>query len=58
VVFVKATRVIGSWDAIEEYTACGLFPLSPSFNLGEIAAGEAGCPFASVSCHQIPGGDL
>jgi hypothetical protein len=27
--FVSATRSIGGWDAIEEYMACGLFPLSP-----------------------------
>jgi hypothetical protein len=40
VAFIKATRMIGGWDAVEEYMACGLFPFSVSFNLGEIAEGE------------------
>jgi hypothetical protein len=40
VAFIKATRAIGGRDAVEEYMACGLFPLSTSFNLGDIADGE------------------
>jgi hypothetical protein len=40
VAFVKATRMVGGRDAIEEYMAYGLFPLSVTFNLGEIAKGE------------------
>jgi hypothetical protein len=40
VAFVKATPAIGGWDAVEEYMACGLFPLSTSFNFGKIAVGE------------------
>jgi hypothetical protein len=40
VAFIKATRAIGGRDAVEEYMACGLFPLSASFSLGEIAEGE------------------
>jgi hypothetical protein len=39
VAFIKATRSIGGWDVIEEYMACDLFPLSVSFDLGEIADG-------------------
>jgi hypothetical protein len=38
--FVSATRSIGGWDAVEEYMACGLFPLSASFGLREIEDGE------------------
>jgi hypothetical protein len=38
--FIKATRTIGCRDTMEEYMACGLFTLSASFNLGEIADGE------------------
>jgi hypothetical protein len=37
---VSATRSIGGWDAVEEYMACGLFPLSASFGLREIEDGE------------------
>jgi hypothetical protein len=40
VAFIKATHTIGSWDAVEEYMACGLFPLSTSFDLCENADGE------------------
>jgi hypothetical protein len=36
VAFVKATHSIGEWDTIEEYRACGLFPLSASFSFGEV----------------------
>jgi hypothetical protein len=35
VAFVKATGSIGGQDAIEEFMACGLSPLSLSFGLGE-----------------------
>jgi hypothetical protein len=38
--FFCATRSIGGWDAVEEYMACGLFPLSDSFGLGEVEDGE------------------
>jgi hypothetical protein len=37
---VKTTRCIGGYDAIEEYMDYGLFPLSASFDLGEIEEGE------------------
>jgi hypothetical protein len=38
--FIKATCAIGGRDAVEEYMACGVFPLLVSFHLGEIAEGE------------------
>jgi hypothetical protein len=38
--FVKATRTIGGRDDVEEYMACGLFPLLASFGFGEVADGE------------------
>jgi hypothetical protein len=38
--FVKAARIIGSQDVVEEYMACGIFPLSASFGLGEDVDGE------------------
>jgi hypothetical protein len=41
--FVKATCIICGRDVVEEYMACGLFPLSVSFGLGEIAKGECRC---------------
>jgi hypothetical protein len=34
--FVKATRTIGCRDAVDEYMAFGLLPLSVSFGLGEV----------------------
>jgi hypothetical protein len=37
VAFVCAMNLIGGQGAVEEYLACGLFPLSVSFGLGEIA---------------------
>jgi hypothetical protein len=40
VAFVRATCTIGSRDAVEEYMACGLFPLSASFGLVKIVEGE------------------
>jgi hypothetical protein len=40
VAFVKATRTVGGRDAVEEYMASGLFPLSVSFSLGEVSNGE------------------
>jgi hypothetical protein len=36
VAFVRATCVIGGRDAIEEYLACGQYPLSSDFGFGEI----------------------
>jgi hypothetical protein len=38
--FIKATRMIGGQDAVEEYMACGLFPLSASFGLGKVTDRE------------------
>jgi hypothetical protein len=38
--FIKATHTISGQDAVEEYMACGLFPLLASFRLGEVADGE------------------
>jgi hypothetical protein len=38
--FVRATRTIGGRDAVEEYMVCSLFPLSVSFELGEVGDGE------------------
>jgi hypothetical protein len=40
VAFIKAMRTIGGCDDVEEYMACGLFPLLASFGFGEIATGE------------------
>jgi hypothetical protein len=40
VAFVKATHSIGDRDTVEEYMACGFFPLSTNFGLGEIVDGE------------------
>jgi hypothetical protein len=40
VAFIKATHSISGRDIVEEYMACGLYPLSASFGLGEIEDGE------------------
>jgi hypothetical protein len=37
VAFIKATGAIGGHDAMEEYLACGLYPLSTGLNLREVA---------------------
>jgi hypothetical protein len=37
--FVMATRTIRGWDTVEEYVACGLLPLSVSFDVGEVVDG-------------------
>jgi hypothetical protein len=54
VTFVKATRSIGGRDAIEEYMACGLFPLSVNFDLGEIADGETPISKLTLPLPDIP----
>jgi hypothetical protein len=38
--FVKATHTVGGLDVVEEYMACGLFPLLVSFKLCEVVNGE------------------
>jgi hypothetical protein len=35
--FVHAASLIGGQDVVEEYLACGMFPLSASFRFSEIA---------------------
>jgi hypothetical protein len=40
VAFATTTRSIRGRDAIEEYVACGLFPLLASFGLGDVLNGE------------------
>jgi hypothetical protein len=51
--FVKASRTIDDRDAMEEYVACGLLPLSTSFGLGEVVDREV-----NVSKLLIPMSDL
>jgi hypothetical protein len=52
--FVKATRTISDQDAVEEYMACGLFPLLASFNLVEIADGETPVLNLAVPLPKLP----
>jgi hypothetical protein len=54
VAFIKATHTIGGWDAVVEYMACGLFPLSVSFDLGEIAYGETPVSKLTVPMPDFP----
>jgi hypothetical protein len=54
VAFVKATHTIGGRDAVEEYMACGLSPLSANFNLGEIAEGETPVSKLLVPLPEFP----
>jgi hypothetical protein len=56
--FIKATRSIGSSDAIEEYMACKLFPLLASFGLGEIADGEMPMSKLSLPLLEFPAARL
>jgi hypothetical protein len=52
--FVKVTCAIGGRDAVEEYMACGLFPLSGSFNLGEIFEGKMLVSKLTVPLPEFP----
>jgi hypothetical protein len=54
VAFVKDTCTIGSRDTMEEYMACRLFPLSVSFNLGEIADGETSVLKLAIPMPEFP----
>jgi hypothetical protein len=54
VAFIKATSAIGGQDAVEEYMACGHFPLSVSFSLGEIAEGETPVSKLAVPLAEFP----
>jgi hypothetical protein len=40
VAFIKATGAIGGCDGVEAYLACGLYPLSANFGLGDITDGR------------------
>jgi hypothetical protein len=52
--FIKVTCAIGGRDAVEEYMACGLFPLSGSFNLGEIFEGKMLVSKLTVPLPEFP----
>jgi hypothetical protein len=53
VAFIKATHEIGGRDAVKEYMASGLFPLSVSFNLGEIVDGKHRCQSCLSLCQRF-----
>jgi hypothetical protein len=38
--FIRATSLNGVRDAVQEYLACGMFPLSANFSFAEIVDGE------------------
>jgi hypothetical protein len=52
--FVKATHTVGGRDAMEEYVACGLFPLSASFKLGEVVDEETPTSKLSAALMDFP----
>jgi hypothetical protein len=54
VAFIKATRAIRGRDAVEEFMACELFPLSASFELGEISEGETPVLKLTVPLPEFP----
>jgi hypothetical protein len=56
--FVHATGLIGGWDAVEEYLACGLFPLSASFGFIEIADGETPMSKVTLPLPKLPSAKL
>jgi hypothetical protein len=37
--FIRATSLNGGRDAVQEYLACGMFPLSANFSFAEIVDG-------------------
>jgi hypothetical protein len=39
VAFVRATTTIGGHDAVEEYVACKMYPLSLSFGFKDVVVG-------------------
>jgi hypothetical protein len=54
IAFVRATSSIGGRDAIEEYLACGMLPLSVNFGFGEIADGETPISKVVVPLRDLP----
>jgi hypothetical protein len=53
-VFVKATRMTGRQDAVEENMSCRLLPLSASFEVGEVVDGETLVSRLSVPMSDFP----
>jgi hypothetical protein len=54
VALIKAARTSGGRDTVEKYMACGIFPLSASFNLGEIADRETLVSKLAVPLQEFP----
>jgi hypothetical protein len=54
VAFLKATRVTGDQNIVGDFMACELFPLSMSFNLGEISEGETPVSKLTVALPKFP----
>jgi hypothetical protein len=52
--FVKAARTIGDPDSLEQYMACGLFPLSASFSIGKIADSETPMSKLAMPMPEFP----
>jgi hypothetical protein len=51
--FVEVTSIIGSRDAVEEFLACGLWPLSEKFGI-EVETKETPCQKLWYRCHWSP----
>jgi hypothetical protein len=39
VAFVRATKFIGGWDDVEEFLACGVYPLTANVSFDRVAVG-------------------
>jgi hypothetical protein len=52
--FVHATGLIGGRDAVEEYLACDMFPLSVSFSFTDIGDGETLVSMVTMSLPVFP----
>jgi hypothetical protein len=52
--FITATYSIGGQDAVEEYMAYRLFPLSTGFGLGEVEKGETSVSKITMHLPEFP----
>jgi hypothetical protein len=52
--FVHATSLIDGRGTVEQYLACGMFPLSASFGFGEIVEGETSVSKITLPLPEFP----
>jgi hypothetical protein len=52
--FILETTTIGGCDVVEEYLGCGVWPLSATWDLGEVEEAEAPLSKALVPHRRFP----